>query len=98
MEGKQVQVEDFRPAYAAAAAIEKALARYQELKEKLRAGEYHRRSALNPMVKWSLISFVAVLVIVFVRVELDGGQPQGRVLHGALRAAVYAPRKFARRG
>ncbi len=41
LEGKQVQVEDFRPAYAAAAAIEKALARYQELKENLRAGEDH---------------------------------------------------------
>ena len=41
LEGKQVQVEDFRPAYAAIAAIEKALARYQELKDKLRAGENH---------------------------------------------------------
>ncbi len=41
LEGKQVQVEDIRPAYAAMAAIEKALARYQELKEKLRAGEAH---------------------------------------------------------
>ena len=39
LEGKQVQVEDIRPAYAAMAAIEKALARYQQLKEKLRAGE-----------------------------------------------------------
>lgn len=41
LEGKQVQVEDIRPAYAAMAAIEKALARYQDLKEKLRAGEAH---------------------------------------------------------
>ncbi len=41
LEGKQVQVEDIRPAYAAMAAIEKALVRYQELKEKLRAGEPH---------------------------------------------------------
>ncbi len=41
LEGKQVQVEDIRPAYAAMAAIEKALARYQDLKEKLRAGETH---------------------------------------------------------
>ncbi len=41
LEGKQVQVEDFRPAYAAIAAIEKSLARYKELREKLRAGEDH---------------------------------------------------------
>ncbi|HEY4979422.1 MAG TPA: inorganic diphosphatase [Candidatus Acidoferrum sp.] len=41
LEGKQVQVEDIRPAYAAMAAIQKALARYQELKEKLRSGESH---------------------------------------------------------
>ena len=39
LEGKQVQVEDIRPAYAAMAAIEKALGRYQDLKDKLRAGE-----------------------------------------------------------
>ncbi len=41
LEGKQVQVEDIRPAYAAMAAIQKALTRYQELKEKLRSGEAH---------------------------------------------------------
>jgi inorganic pyrophosphatase len=41
LEGKQVQVEDIRPAYAAMAAIEKALGRYQDLKDKLRAGEAH---------------------------------------------------------
>ena len=41
LEGKQVQVEDIRPAYAAMAAIEKALGRYQDLKDKLRAGEPH---------------------------------------------------------
>jgi inorganic pyrophosphatase len=39
LEGKQVQVEDFRPAYAAIAAIEKALARYKALRDELRAGE-----------------------------------------------------------
>jgi inorganic pyrophosphatase len=39
LEGKQVQVEEIRPAYAAMAAIEKALARYQELKDKLRNGQ-----------------------------------------------------------
>ena len=36
LEGKQVQVEDIRPAYAALTVIEKSLARYQELKDKLR--------------------------------------------------------------
>jgi inorganic pyrophosphatase len=41
LEGKQVQVEDIRPAYAALTIIEKSLARYQELKEKLRSGEAH---------------------------------------------------------
>jgi inorganic pyrophosphatase len=41
LEGKQVHVEDIRPAYAATAAIEKALRRYQELKDKLRSGEVH---------------------------------------------------------
>lgn len=41
LEGKQVQVEEIRPAYAAMAAIEKALRRYQQLKEKLRAGTEH---------------------------------------------------------
>jgi inorganic pyrophosphatase len=41
LEGKQVQVEDIRPAYAALTIIEKSLARYQELKDKLIAGEKH---------------------------------------------------------
>lgn len=41
LEGKQVQVEEIRPAYAAMKAIEKALARYQELKDNLRSGEDH---------------------------------------------------------
>jgi len=37
LEGKQVQVEDIRPAYAAANVIEKALARYKQEREHLRA-------------------------------------------------------------
>lgn len=37
LEGKQVQVEDIRPAYAAVTVIEKALERYAENREKLRA-------------------------------------------------------------
>lgn len=37
LEGKQVQVEDILPAYAAVRVIEKALARYQEHREALRA-------------------------------------------------------------
>jgi inorganic pyrophosphatase len=37
LEGKQVQVEDIRPAYAAITVIEKALARYDKEKERLRA-------------------------------------------------------------
>lgn len=37
LEGKQVQVEDIRPAYAAANVIEKALARYKKEREHLRA-------------------------------------------------------------
>ena len=37
LEGKQVQVEDIRPAYAALNVIEKALASYQKNREKLRA-------------------------------------------------------------
>jgi inorganic pyrophosphatase len=41
LEGKQVQVEDIKPAYAAINVIEKALARYKEMREKLRAG-YHQ--------------------------------------------------------
>src|ERR1700747_2850258 len=35
LEGKQVQVEDIRPAYAAMNIIEKSLARYQQEREKL---------------------------------------------------------------
>jgi inorganic pyrophosphatase len=35
LEGKQVQVEEIRPAYAALTVIEKALARYQALKPEL---------------------------------------------------------------
>src|ERR1700756_2798801 len=35
LEGKQVQVEEIRPAYAAATVIERALARYQQEREKL---------------------------------------------------------------
>jgi inorganic pyrophosphatase len=39
--GKQVQVEDIRPAYAAVTVIEKALARYKEQREALRAQYGH---------------------------------------------------------
>src|SRR5262249_19929453 len=41
LEGKQVQVEDIRPAYAAANVIEKALARYKQERERLRAMDHH---------------------------------------------------------
>ena len=41
LEGKQVQVEDIKPAYAALMVIEKALARYQQLRDELIAGEPH---------------------------------------------------------
>jgi inorganic pyrophosphatase len=37
LEGKQVQVEDIRPAYAALNIIEKSLARYAALRDQLRA-------------------------------------------------------------
>jgi inorganic pyrophosphatase len=37
LEGKQVQVEDIRPAYAALNVIEKALASYQKNRDNLRA-------------------------------------------------------------
>jgi hypothetical protein len=37
LEGKQVQVEDIRPAYAAITVIEKALARYKTERERLLA-------------------------------------------------------------
>lgn len=36
LEGKQVQVEDIKPAYAAMNVIEKALTRYNALREQLR--------------------------------------------------------------
>jgi inorganic pyrophosphatase len=35
LEGKQVQVEEIRPAYAALAVIEKSLASYQQHRERL---------------------------------------------------------------
>ncbi len=41
LEGKQVQVDDIRPAYAAVTVIEKALARYKAQGEPLRAKEHH---------------------------------------------------------
>jgi inorganic pyrophosphatase len=46
LEGKQVQVEDIRPAYAAITVIEKALARYKKEKERLlaQAGRATRHS------------------------------------------------------
>jgi inorganic pyrophosphatase len=37
LEGKQVQVEDIKPAYAAMNIIEKSLARYKALRDELRA-------------------------------------------------------------
>lgn len=40
LEGKQVQVEDIRPAYAAINIIEKALARYKALREELRSAAH----------------------------------------------------------
>jgi inorganic pyrophosphatase len=41
LEGKQVQVEDIKPAYAALSIIDSALARYKELRDKLRSGQAH---------------------------------------------------------
>lgn len=41
LEGKQVQVEDIRPAYAALTIIEKALARYQALRPELLSKTHH---------------------------------------------------------
>jgi len=41
LEGKQVQVEEIRPAYAALTIIEKALARYQEKRDELRNRDSH---------------------------------------------------------
>jgi inorganic pyrophosphatase len=41
LEGKQVQVEDIRPAYAAVKVIETSLARYKEQREALRAKDHH---------------------------------------------------------
>jgi len=35
LEGKRVEVEDIRPAYAAVTVIERALARYKQEREKL---------------------------------------------------------------
>jgi inorganic pyrophosphatase len=40
LEGKQVQVEDIRPSYAAANVIEKALARYKVLRDELRLAHH----------------------------------------------------------
>jgi inorganic pyrophosphatase len=40
LEGKQVQVEEIRPAYAATTVIERALARYQELRSELRKKDH----------------------------------------------------------
>jgi inorganic pyrophosphatase len=40
LEGKQVQVEDIRPAYAALGVIEKALKRYHTMREQLRTGHH----------------------------------------------------------
>jgi len=45
LEGKQVQVEDIKPAYAASNVIEKALARYQAMRNELRSGVKEARSA-----------------------------------------------------
>ena len=41
LEGKQVQVEEIRPAYAALTIIERALARYQEKRDELRQQDGH---------------------------------------------------------
>jgi inorganic pyrophosphatase len=40
LEGKQVQVEDIKPAYAAIGVIEKALKRYHTMRDQLRAGHH----------------------------------------------------------
>ena len=41
LEGKQVQVEDIRPAYAAVKVIENALARYKKERDRLRSKDGH---------------------------------------------------------
>ena len=45
LEGKQVQVEDIRPAYAAITVIEKALARYKKERQRLLADHGHSAKA-----------------------------------------------------
>ena len=40
LEGKQVQVEDIKPGYAAIGVIEKALKRYHTMRDQLRAGHH----------------------------------------------------------
>jgi hypothetical protein len=54
LEGKQVQVEEILPAYAALSVIEKSLARYQLHKEELisggPAGQNRRKTTANTKV------------------------------------------------
>jgi len=42
LEGKQVQVDEIRPAYSAVKVIEKSLASYKEQRELLRAKDHHQ--------------------------------------------------------
>lgn len=55
LEGKQVQVEEIRPAYAAISVIEQALARYQRHRDELLSGEvipsHNRRKTDRPEEK-----------------------------------------------
>jgi inorganic pyrophosphatase len=47
LEGKQVQVEEILPAFAALSVIEKSLARYQQHKEELISGGPAAKSTQN---------------------------------------------------
>ena len=93
LEGKQVQVEDIRPAYAAMNIIEKSLMRYKALRDELRAAQLTERTFMPIALKWTLISLAVLVVAIYVGLSIMAGGPKDALVHGALRFAAHAPRQ-----
>ena len=107
LEGKQVQVEDIRPAYAAVAVIEKSLARYQKLRARVNDDESlpssrwrtkkakPRRHETGVVLDRHRSSGVAGRRRHWS--QRDGRRFERRLWHGALCPAPHASRNFESR-
>src|ERR1700732_1908958 len=89
LEGKQVQVEDIRPAYAAMNIIEKSLGRYKGLRDELRAEEQSGGGYVEPGAKMDGDCNRNADCSCIRGAELHGRRPERRIRYGEVRVAAH---------